>query len=636
VLIHQLQRKFNKMISASHKRLYLLLLTAVIGLTGLSANAETYQSTWGPKPDPLGGVYFSSPTTMARDALGQILVTDLGNNRIVKFKAVTFNGTTSVVMTGNIGMLGSLPGQFNVPFGVAIDKQGFILVSDSANYRIQKLNPVGIPLKTWGSKGAGPGEFGLAREIAVDSKNNYYITDEFNHRVSVFDSNGKFLYQFGTYGTGPGQFRVPQGIVIDSKDHVFVADTFNHRIQELDVYGNFIAQLGTTLVCTDTSTTFCFPRSLAVDANDNLFVADTFNHKVKKYDAGLHYLYSAGAYPQPSFPNSVRTAENGTFYVTDTGNSQVIRYTENATGTGATVANVIGTARTANGQFSEPTNILVGNDKRVYVSDKLNHRIQVFDANGNFIAKWGKNGGAGGIANAGYMPGEFNQPNQLATDAQGRIYVADSYNARVQVLDNSGNWLATIGGFGFGPGQFVLPMGVATDLAGNVFVVDYWMGIISKFDPNFNFVKAWGSFGAADGQFNRPNEISVDSGGYVYIADNRNGRIQKFDNNGNFITKWGTHAGVANPDDVIGNWGSGNGELTFPQGVKVYGNTVYVSDMSNNRMEKFDLNGNYLGQWGKFGEGKGDFFNPSSFAISPTGEEYVVDMILHRVQKFKP
>jgi hypothetical protein len=153
----------------------------------------------------------------------------------------------------------------------------------------------------------------------------------------------------------------------------------------LDTQGNFISQLGTTLLCTDTSTTFCFPRSIAVDGADNLFVADTFNHKVKKYDANGNFLYSAGAYPQPSFPNSVRTAENGTFYVTDTGNSQVIRYTENATGTGATVANVIGTARTADGQFSEPTNILVGNDKRVYVSDKLNHRIQVFDENGNSL-----------------------------------------------------------------------------------------------------------------------------------------------------------------------------------------------------------------------------------------------------------
>ncbi|MGZ3254775.1 MAG: hypothetical protein ACXU7D_10765, partial [Burkholderiaceae bacterium] len=162
------------MIFTSHKRLYLLLLTAAISLTGLSTKAETYQSTWGPKPDPLGGVYFSSPTTMAPDALGQIWVTDLGNNRLVKFSAVTYNGTTNILLTGSVGTLGSLPGQFNIPFGVAIDKQGFILVSDSANYRIQKLTPLGLPVKTWGSQGAGAGQFGLAREIAIDSKNNYY------------------------------------------------------------------------------------------------------------------------------------------------------------------------------------------------------------------------------------------------------------------------------------------------------------------------------------------------------------------------------------------------------------------------------------------------------------------------------
>ncbi|MBI1892411.1 MAG: 6-bladed beta-propeller [Burkholderiales bacterium] len=605
-------------------------LCVYIGIASY-AHAENYIGSWGDKSDTWSEVYLNSPVTLAIDGAGQLYVADMGNSRIVKFAVTSTSQGLQTKLLARIGAPGSLAGQFSLPFGVAIDKKGNLVVADTANYRIQQLNAYGSPIRSWGKQGTGNGQFGMPREIAIDSANRYFVTDEYNHRVQVFDANGTYLYQFGTFGSGQGQLRMPQGIAIDSKNRVYVADTFNHRIQILTSTGQFIGQIGSGN-CADTNVEFCYPRGVGIDASGNLYVADTYNHKVKKYSPTQQYLATTGGYGSLSFPNSLKIAGTGVYYVTDTGNSQVVRFDETATGTTSKV--VLGMVRGADGQFREPSNIAISPDGKFYVSDRLNHRIQIFDKNGTLLAKIGKNG-SGGIANAGNQAGEFHQPSQVAFDAKGRIFVADSFNSRVQVFDASGKFVASFGGYGFGGGKFVIPMGIAIDNAGNVFVTDWGLSTISKFDANLQFVKTWGSYGNGDGQLNRPIELSVDANGNVYVADTRNGRVQKFDNNGVLLTKWGTNQGVANVD-ALKNWGTGAGELFMPQGVKVAGNVVYVADTSNNRMQKFDLQGKYLGQWGMFSGSYNGFFGPTSVAVDASGNSYVVDLLLQKVKRFAP
>ena len=96
---------------------------------------------------------------------------------------------------------------------------------------------------------------------------------------------------------------------------------------------------------------------------------------------------------------------------------------------------------------------------------------------------------------------------------------------------------------------------------------------------------------------------SVDSStGEVYVADTWNNRIQKFDSNGEFITKWGSE-------------GNGNGELFNHLGISVDSSTgnVYVADTWNNRIQKFDSNGNFITKWGNYGTGDGEFDSPSGY-----------------------
>jgi sugar lactone lactonase YvrE len=607
-------------------RAFGLLLGALLVLNlNTAVRAETYLSQWGAVADPVGSVYFNTPVALAKDTTGTVYAADMANNRVVKISSA------GAVLT-TYGKLGSLPGQFNLPFGVAVDKSGNILVSDTGNYRVQKFDANMNFIKSFGTQGTGPGQFAFPREIAIDSQNRYYITDEYNHRVQVFDSNGTYLFQFGGYGNGPGQFRLPQGIAIDSHNNVFVCDTYNERVQKLTSTGSYITQLGTTGVPGDVGGTRLYrPRSVGVDASDNVFVVDTYNHKVKKFDSALTYLYSVGGFPAPLYPNAIIILNGGTFFVSDTGNSNVLRYTD--LGTSATLAGLVGTPRTQNGQFSEPLGVAVGPNGRIYVSDRFNHRIQVFNSSGGFVSKWGKNAGAGGYWNFGWLDGEFIIPSQIATDLSGKVYVADSGNARVQVFDANGVFIRKFGSFGSGNGQLISPIGVAVDLLGNIFVSDYGNSRIQKFDANGNYLMQWGTYGTGDGQFRQPMELAVDALGYVYVADRVNGRVQKFTNNGVFVTKWGTNHGVPNVDDLM-NWGKGNGEFFLPNGIRVVGAYVYVSDSSNNRMQKFTLGGTFVNKWSGFGDKPGQMFSPAGIGVDIFGNVYSADLLLNRIEKF--
>jgi DNA-binding beta-propeller fold protein YncE len=111
-----------------------------------------------------------------------------------------------------------------------------------------------------------------------------------------------------------------------------------------------------------------------------------------------------------------------------------------------------------------------------------------------------------------------------------------------------------------------------------------FMFVSSSNSQVFDF--QWGAAGGGNGQFNQPIGIAIDSLGNVFVADSGNNRIQKFDLNGNYITAWGTY-------------GNGNSQFEAPQGIGIDStNSVYVADWFNNRVQKFDNNGAFITTWG--------------------------------------
>ena len=122
----------------------------------------------------------------------------------------------------------------------------------------------------------------------------------------------------------------------------------------------------------------------------------------------------------------------------------------------------------------------------------------------------------------------------------------------------------------------------------------------------------FGSYKSENFTIGGPSGIDVDSSGNVYVGDVGNGRIQKFDSDGNFITKWGSY-------------GTEDGQFDYPNGIAVdSSDNVYVSEVGNHRIQKFDSNGNFITKWGSFGMRAGTFDLPGDIAIdSKTGNVYV-------------
>ena len=263
--------------------------------------------------------------------------------------------------------------------------------------------------------------------------------------------------------------------------------------------------------------------------------------------------------------------------------------------------------------FDVPYGVAVDSSGNLYVADTFNNRIQKFDAHGKFITKWGVKGTG---------EGEFMEPYGVAVDSSGNVYVADTFNNRIQKFDTNGKFITKWGGKGTDEGEFMEPYCVAVDGSGDLYVVDAGNGRIQKFDPAGKYITKWGGKGTGDGEFDMAYGIAADSGGNVYVADAGNDRIQKFDTNGKYITKWGST-------------GTGEGEFMEPYGIAVdSGGNVYVTDTFNNRIQKFNSNGNFITSWGSYGTGEGDFMGPHGIAVDSGCNVYVADTYNSRIQKF--
>ncbi len=132
----------------------------------------------------------------------------------------------------------------------------------------------------------------------------------------------------------------------------------------------------------------------------------------------------------------------------------------------------------------------------------------------------------------------------------------------------------------------------------------------------------WGEAGISKpGSFLSPQHLAFDSENNVYVTDLGNSRVQKFDSSGEFLTEWGTR-------------GTDNGEFGHPMGIAVSGEFVFVVDNKNHNVQKFDLDGNFISKWGAFGNDNGSFKSPRGITVSEDSFVYVVDSGNARVQKF--
>ncbi len=135
------------------------------------------------------------------------------------------------------GQRGAQDGEFNSPTHLALDRTGVLLVTDALNFRIQAFDREGRFLWKLGRHGDGSGDFAAPKGLAADSEGHVYVVDALFDAVQIFERDGSLLLAFGGQGTGAGQFWLPGGIFINAQDKIYVADAYNQRVQVLQLLG---------------------------------------------------------------------------------------------------------------------------------------------------------------------------------------------------------------------------------------------------------------------------------------------------------------------------------------------------------------------------------------------------------------
>lgn len=163
--------------------------------------------------------------------------------------------------------------------------------------------------------------------------------------------------------------------------------------------------------------------------------------------------------------------------------------------------------------FNRPQDIAWLPDGTLLVADGLgNARIAKFDRNGTFLGSWGSRGNA---------PGQLAGPHGIAVDANGRVYVADRSNHRIQVFDQTGAVLD------IWP-NLRQPNDILISSDQRVWIADGTNAKVLEYDTTGKLLYSWGTYGTFPGQFWELHQMSVDSAGNLYGADSFGGRVQKF------------------------------------------------------------------------------------------------------------
>ncbi|KAK1172376.1 E3 ubiquitin-protein ligase TRIM71 [Acipenser oxyrinchus oxyrinchus] len=293
------------------------------------------------------------------------------------FKVLVKSGRSYVVVglpMASFGGEGDGDGKLCRPWGICVDKDGYIVVADRSNNRVQIFKPCGAFHHKFGTLGSRAGQFDRPAGVACDNQRRIIVADKDNHRIQVFTFEGQFLLKFGEKGTKNGQFNYPWDVAVNPEGKILVSDTRNHRIQLFGPDGAFLNKYGFEGALWKH---FDSPRGVAFNHEGHLVVTDFNNHRLL-----------------------------------------VIR-------PDCQSARFLGSEGTGNGQFLRPQGVAVDQEGRIVVADSRNHRVQVFEPNGNFLCKFG---------NQGNGFGQMDRPSGIAITPDGMIVVVDFGNNRILVF----------------------------------------------------------------------------------------------------------------------------------------------------------------------------------------------------------
>ncbi len=553
------------------------------------------------------------PSGVVVDKNGNIFISDRSNNRIrvvdSKGNIQTFAGSGAEGYNGD--NMPALKATIDKPFGLALDKKGNLYIADRGNNRIRKIDSSGLISTVAGDGGfyfigdngpayrasiAGP------TGIVLDDKGNLYIADRYNNRIRVVDPLGMIRT---IMGTGQQEYNgdaevaretslhLPFDVALDKNGDLLVVDRSHYRIRRMSIRGNkveTIAGNGKKKFGGDggpgNGAILNFPHGIVVDSKDNVLVADKSHYRIRKISpdgiintfAGNGVRGNIGdggpAIKASIFPTVMDiNNKDEIYFISPSGFVSLIRKI-NSKGIISEVMNTgedhyqksvkrdSGYATSAKSEItviSQFSEVIVGPDGLLYITDRINHQIRKINSKGQIITIAGT-GEAGYSGDGGpAIKASFRDPQGMVFDKAGNLYIADSANNVIRKIDTKGI-VSTVAGNGkhvdSGDGGPALKAGIRSlgeieiSPSGELYIVETGTHVIRKVGKDGKIVTVAGRSGiqgffgdggpATKAMLKQPADIAFDSKGNMYITDMGNNRVRKVDNKGIISTLAGT------------------------------------------------------------------------------------------------
>ena len=268
------------------------------------------------------------------------------------------------------GEQGSSVGKFSCPWGVAVNANDEIAVTDQFNNRVQIFSSEGKFLRSFGKKGDNAGELNNLRGIRFHNNGNIFVADSFNHRIQIFSGEGKFVGSFGGEGELDSQLNNSFGLSVDSEGNIIVADAGNKLIKIFSPDGKFLMKIGE-------EGSFTLPIH-CIQYDRYLIVSDHSDHCIKVFDRNGKFQYKFGKQGgkdgEFNYPRSLLMNKSGQLMVCDSGNCRIQVFELNGKFVGK-----FGTEGKNLGEFTYPSALAVLSTGRVVVTDACNNRIQIIE-----------------------------------------------------------------------------------------------------------------------------------------------------------------------------------------------------------------------------------------------------------------